>query len=240
MASRSQIEWTQSTWNPWYGCQRVSPGCDHCYMYRDMIRYGRDPRHAQRSKTQFDAPLAWKEPRLIFTCSWSDFFIAEADPWREEAWEIIRRTPQHTYQMLTKRPTRMRDWASHHGWLPNVWAGTSVENRHYLHRLDVLAGISAPVRFVSAEPLLGPLDLRPWLDSGVLSWVIVGGESGPNARQMDASWAQRIRDQCLAAGVPFFLKQLGGVRNKRGGDEAILDGLLWRCLPTVQLALADA
>lgn len=227
MGKQTGIQWTDATWNPWIGCQRVSPGCDHCYMFSEMKRYGRNPEHARRTNAAtFNAPLHWKEPRLVFTCSWSDFFIAEADEWRPEAWDIMRRTPHLTYQVLTKRPTRMRDWFRKHGWLPNVWAGVSVESQDQAHRLDVLAEIDAPVRFASCEPLLGPVDMSKWLyrfPGGInaadgeydeawgpdLHWVIVGGESGPKARPFDLEWPKQIVDQCDAAGVPVFVKQLG-------------------------------
>lgn len=240
MSERSAIEWTDSTWNPWYGCTKVSPGCAHCYMFREQTMYGRNPEIVTRSKTKFNDPLRWKEGRRVFTCSWSDWFHEAADPWRDEAWEIIRRTPQHTYQILTKRPERIRehlpaDWGEGYR---NVWLGTSVENQRHAFRAGVLAGIPARVRFVSAEPLLGPVDLTGLYRSEVpdwhgareiiplhwIDWVIVGGESGPKARAMDETWARSLRDQCFGASVAFFLKQLGGVRDKRGGESAILDG----------------
>ena len=230
MGELTGISWCDSTWNPWYGCRKVSPGCDNCYAERDMTRYGRDWRVTRAATSTFSAPLRWKTPRRIFTCSWSDFFIEEARPWLSEAWEIMRRTPQHTYQVLTKRPGLMAAWADEHGWLPNVWAGTSVESAKYLPRLDVLARVPAQVRFVSAEPLLEPLDLRPWLQGGC-DWVITGGESGPGARPMRLEWARSLRDQCQQAGVPFFLKQLGGLH---AGGPALLDGREWREFPAEQ------
>lgn len=163
MSDQTSIEWTQASWNPWHGCVKVSPGCKLCYMYRDKARYGQDPTKVTRSKTTFNDPLKWREPRLIFTCSWSDFLIAEADGWRADAWGIIRRTPWHTYQILTKRPERFplclpADWGAGY---PNVWLGVSVENQALAdERIPLLLQMPAAVRFVSAEPLLGPVNLR--------------------------------------------------------------------------------
>lgn len=163
MSFDSKIQWTEATWNPWHGCKKVSEGCKFCYMYRDKERYGQNPATVMKSKTAFKAPLNWKEPKLIFTCSWSDWFIEEADAWREEAWQIIKATPQHTYQILTKRPERIlshlpADWGTGY---PNVWLGVSVENQEVLgERLFNLSMVPAVVRFVSAEPLLGPLKFK--------------------------------------------------------------------------------
>lgn len=164
MGKQTKIEWTNATWNPWYGCHKVSLGCDHCYAERDMTHYGRDFQIVQRASDKtFYAPLSWKEPLLILTCSWSDFFIPQASPWREEAWRVMKQTPQHTYQLLTKRPGYAVSWYREHGWLPNVWLGVTVENQRYAPRLDVLARVPAKVRFVSCEPLLSPLNLLKWL-----------------------------------------------------------------------------
>lgn len=246
------ISWTQETWNPWYGCKRVSPGCLNCYADRDMTRYGKDFNTVTRAaRATFEKPLKLKVPSLIFTCSWSDFFIHSADGWREEAWGIIKATPQHTYQILTKRPGLMVAWAEKQGWPDNAWAGVSVESQKYAPRLDVLARVPARVRFVSYEPALGPVDFRPWLqlqcdvcrEAGcyhcdcracqydgetTLSWLIAGGESGPNFRPADLDWYRAVRDQCVAAGVPFHLKQLGG---PLPGGSAMLDGREWREFP---------
>jgi len=235
MANQSLIEWTDATWNPWHGCIKVSPGCKHCYMYRDKKRYGQEANNVVKSKTTFHDPLKWTVPRLIFTCSWSDWFIEEADEWRSEAWQVIRETPHHTYQILTKRPERIignlpDDWED--GW-SNVWLGVSIETKEFLLRKEFLTQVPACVRFISAEPLLGPLDL------GVLSkihWIITGGESGPKARHMNLDWVRGIRRQCIRASVPFFHKQNGG--NKRidsawGGR--ILDGRTWDEIPQIPI-----
>jgi protein gp37 len=228
----SAIEWTDATWNPWRGCMKVSPGCKYCYMFREQERYGRDPSVVVRSKTTFYDPLKWREPRRIFTCSWSDWYHEDADPWRDEAWDIIRATPRHTYLILTKRPERFFEhtpWSPDGPAWPNVWLGVSVESQPFTRRIPKLIDTPAVVHFISAEPLLGPLDLTPWLPR--LQWVIAGGESGAKARPMDPAWARALREQCLAVepGVPFFFKQWGGVTAKAGGRE--LDGRTWDELP---------
>ena len=250
MGERTAIGWTDATWNPWYGCTKVSPGCAHCYMFRDQIRYGRDPNVVTRSKTKFAEPLKWTEPRRVFTCSWSDWFHEAADAWRDEAWDIIRRTPHLTYQILTKRPERIAahlpsDWGD--AWA-NVWLGTSIENQRWAVRAGLLLEVPARMRFLSCEPLLGPLDLSDYLPSPYgcggearndncevcaprLHWLIVGGESGPDARPMQLDWARSLRDQCAEAGVAFFLKQLGGTPNARAHEQAILDGRTWTEFP---------
>lgn len=236
MAETTAIAWAEASWNPWLGCSKVSPGCTHCYAETLMVnRMGRDFNTVQRAApATFNAPLKWKDPKRIFTCSLSDFFHQKADLWREEAWEIIKATPRHTYQILTKRPGLMAAWARTHGWPENAWAGTSVESAKYLPRLDVLARVPAAVRFVSAEPLLGCLNLRQWLPDpkhdrciawdipghdhpGVLSWVIVGGESGKGFRPMQMIWVNDIAIQCKQAGIPLFVKQAAGLYPGRQG-----------------------
>src|SRR3990167_1086002 len=187
MGERTGIEWTDSTWNPWMGCHKVSPGCKYCYAERETTRLGKDFSQVRRSRTTFDAPLRWKEPRRIFTCSFSDFFIEEADAWRDEAWEVVRQTPQHIYQILTKRPERIaehlpkmcficgvekpRDYRTFMTsclqciWWPwpNVWLGTSVENQKYAEeRIPKFVAVPAKVHFLSCEPLLGPLNLSSY------------------------------------------------------------------------------
>jgi protein gp37 len=226
MGKASAIEWTEATWNPWHGCLKVSPGCAHCYMYRDKRRYGQDPSKVLRSKSSFEAPTKWKESKVIFTCSWSDFFIEQADEWRDEAWEIIRSTPQHTYQILTKRPERITGHLPN-GWpFSNVWLGVSVENPRFYKRIEVLADIPAEVRFLSLEPLLAPM---PSLPLAGISWVVVGGESGPNCRPMQVEWVRQIRSQCTKAKVAFFFKQWGGPRKDVTGR--VLDGKVWNAMP---------
>lgn len=247
MGEKSNIQWTENTWNPWHGCTKVSEGCKYCYMYRDKERYGQDPTTVLRSKSNFNAPLKWKEPTLISTCSWSDWFIEEADEWRPEAWEIINKTPQHTYQILTKRPERIlqclpEDWGEGYD---NVWLGVSVENDNNVNRVWQLCHVPAKVRFVSAEPLLSHIYLgfdaaMQWDGTNVpdwnsrvknlIHWVIVGGESGNENgkyryRECHMSWIEFILSQCKEAGVPVFVKQLGTFLSKEmklkdghGGD----------------------
>lgn len=238
MSERTSIAWTDATWNPWYGCTKVSAGCDNCYMFREMRQYGRDPEKVTRSKTKFADPLKWKEPKRVFTCSWSDWFHKDADAWRDEAWAIIKATPQHTYQILTKRPGRIlrhlpADWGEGYA---NVWLGVSVESQEQVFRAGQLASVPASVRFVSAEPLLGPLDLDHYLDLDLVNWVIVGGESGPNGvrREMDLQWARELRAACGFAGVAFFFKQISGP--KSGMLDGVPDELLVREYPREALA----
>ena len=252
MGETTGIEWASATWNPWMGCHKVSAGCKNCYMFRDMPHYGKDPNVVVRSKTTFDAPLKWAKSgkvqpgARIFTCSWSDWFIAEADEWRAEAWDVVRRTPQFTYLILTKRPERIAahlpaDWGNGY---PNVWLGTSAENQEQAKRVWPLLLAPAAVRFVSAEPLLGPIDFNaidafcPDWRKGItigtyLDWVITGGESAlKDARPCDLDWVRSIRDQCQAAGVALFHKQHGGTRKIDGvwgGRE--LDGRTWDEFP---------
>lgn len=244
MGEKTGIAWTERTWNPWTGCTKVSPGCAHCYMYRDKTRYGQNPEVVQRSKTSFTAPLRWKEPALVFTCSWSDWFHESADAWRAEAWDIIRRTPHLTFQILTKRPERVAghlpsDWGNGY---PNVWLGVSIENQRFALRASQLAKIPAVVRFISAEPLLGSVSLSEPLSPPfpeceevrlieAFDWVICGGESGINARPMDLDWARSLRDQCAHYGVAFFLKQLGGHPDPLAHTKALLDGRLHTAMP---------
>lgn len=247
MGEQSSIQWTENTWNPWHGCTKVSEGCKYCYMYRDKERYGQDPTTVMRSKSNFNAPLKWKEPTLIFTCSWSDWFIEDADEWRKEAWAIIKKTPQHTYQILTKRPERILqclpdDWGEGY---PNVWLGVSVENEKNVNRLWHLAHVPAKIRFVSAEPLLSHVYLgldaaMQWNGTqspdwntrmkNLIHWVIIGGESGNETgkykyRECHFSWIEFIIQQCKEASVPVFVKQLGtflgkelGLKDHHGGD----------------------
>ena len=214
MSEHSHIGWTDGTWNPWYGCTKISPGCKFCYMYRELLRYGRDPFTVQHSKTTFKDPLKWKERRMVFTCSWSDFFIEQADEWRPEAWEIILGTP-HTYQILTKRPALIFDrlpsfWdAIKH----RVWLGVSVESPEYRWRMDVLREVDADVRFVSLEPLLEAIS---HLALTGFHWGIVGGESGSD-RPCEVEWITEIVDQFRVCDVPIFVKQDSGAKPGQQG-----------------------
>lgn len=222
MGKNTTIAWTETvmpdgtvtpghSWNPWQGCRKVSPGCLNCYMYRDKKRYGQDPAVVVRSKSAtFNAPLKWKEPAKVFVCSWSDFFIEDADAWRDEAWEIMRRTPHLTYMLLTKRPQNISDRLPP-GWpLKNVWLGVTAEDQERFDaRMPYLinAGMQSPVMFVSIEPMIGPIHLH---SIGANLWVICGGESGPDARKMNPEWALSLKQRCEATGTPFFMKQMSG------------------------------
>ena len=245
----STIEWTDETWNPVTGCSRVSPGCDNCYMFSLYPRlrgmkvpgYDKAPEVVQLFPERLELPLTWKKPRRVFVNSMADLFHRSVPfGFISDAFAVMNQAGQengHTFQVLTKRPGRAEAWwnknsASLFGeWPSCVWLGTSVESQKYAPRLTVLGRIPASVRFVSAEPLLEELDLSPWLADGTLSWVIAGGESGPRARPMNLDWVRDLRNQTTQAAVPFFLKQLGGRRSKRSGQEAVLDGELWQEYP---------
>ena len=243
----STIEWTDETWNPVTGCSRVSPGCDNCYMFALYPRlrgmavpgYGASPDTVQMLPERVEAPLSWRSPRRVFVNSMSDLFHPHVEfDFIADVFDVMRQANRHVFQVLTKRPGRAAGWwekqgeASFGEWPSNVWMGTSVESQKYAPRLSVLRRIPADIRFVSAEPLLERVDLTPWLEDGTLQWVIAGGESGARARAMDIDWVRDLRDQSTDAGVAFFLKQLGGRRGKRSGDEAVVDDQSWRQLPT--------
>ena len=223
MGDHSEIEWTQATWNPTTGCDRTSPGCDHCYALTlakrlkamGQAKYQRDgdPRTSGpgfRLTLQNDAlelPRRWREPRVIFVNSMSDLFHDGVPlDYIGEVLAVMAETPQHTYQVLTKRSRRMANVAGELEWPTNVWMGVSIESDRYTFRANHLRRVPAAVRFLSLEPLLSPL---PSLDLTAINWAIVGGESGHGARPMDVEWARELRDRCAAAGTAFFLKQLG-------------------------------
>ncbi len=234
MARTSRIEWTRASWNPVSGCTPVSAGCDHCYARRMALRLrsmgmakyanGFDVMlHERELKT----PLKWKKPRLIFTCSMGDLFHEQVPlEFIERVFGVMRRTERHMYQVLTKRAERMSELAPELKAPENVWLGVTVENAGSLGRIDLLRRVPTAVRFLSLEPLLGPLR---GLDLTGIGWVILGGESGPGARVMKREWVRDIRDQCRRAGVPFFFKQWGGVNKKRNGR--LLDGRLYSQMP---------
>ena len=245
----STIEWTDETWNPITGCTRVSPGCDNCYMFALYPRlkamgvagYDDAPDVVRLLPERLPNPMSWKKPRHVFVNSMSDLFHPKVPfSFVFDIFSVMQEAASsrgHVFQVLTKRPGRAVAWWKEYekrfpdGWHPNIWIGTSVENQKYADRLTVLERLPAPVRFVSAEPLLERLDLTQWLNRGAIQWVIVGGESGVGARPMQTEWACALRDQSIDAGVAFFLKQLGGVRNKRGGDYAVIDDKHWRQMP---------
>jgi protein gp37 len=233
MADVTAIAWTHHTWNPIEGCRRVSEGCRNCYMHDQLRRFGRDPSVPRRTKT-WEQPYRWEQrsrqtgvPELVFTCSLSDWFIEEMDRWRDDAWEVVRDCPHLIFQILTKRPQRIQDhlpadWGAGYA---NVWLGVSIESNDYRWRADLLRQVPARVRFISAEPLLGPL---PDLDLTGIHWLIVGGESGPHFRPMDLDWARDLRDRAKAAGVAFFFKQSAGLLPGRG---ELLDDREWKEFP---------
>lgn len=245
MSDRSSIEWTEATWNPVTGCTPVSPGCDHCYAARMAKRLEAMCQFKYRLGFQVTChpvslwePSHWRKPRLVFVCSMGDLFHRDVpDSFIREVFEVMRRNSRHTFQVLTKRPERMarfvREWA-YHGWHPNTWLGVSVEACQVKHRISRLVGTIWPRRFVSFEPLLEDVGHVPHVDA--LDWIIVGCESGPGRRPMELDWARSIRDQCVEAGVPFFLKQaeIDGKLVKMPE----LDGKVWDEMPTGMLTQA--
>jgi protein gp37 len=234
MAQASSIEWTESTWNPVTGCTKISPGCAHCYaerMAKRLHAMGQERyRHGFKVTLQpdvVDLPLHWKRPRMIFVNSMSDLFHRDVPTeFIAKCFAVMQRATQHTFQVLTKRPERAVELASRLPWPSNVWMGTTVENADYVHRIHSVIQIPAAVRFLSLEPLLGPI---PRLPLKGIHWVIVGGESGPAARPIEPGWVLQIRNQCNDRKVPFFFKQWGGVQKSRAGRE--LDGRIWGEMP---------
>jgi protein gp37 len=240
MGATTGISWTEHTQNFWRGCTRVSPGCDRCYMFPGQKSKGLDPTRVIRTGAAlWKQPRKWNEEvqaegkrRHVFTCSWSDFFHPDADPWRAEAWQVIKDTPWLDYQILTKRPGRIpyslpQDWSDGY---PNVWLGVRIESPPFLWRIEMLKKISAHIRFLSLEPLLEPLGE---LDFSGIGWVIVGGESGSGFRPMLHAWARDIRDACVAQGVPFFFKQSAAFRSEQSTALQEEDGTftVWRQYP---------
>ncbi len=247
MADHSGIEWTEATWNPTTGCDRVSPGCDMCYaltlakrlkaMGSDKYQADGDPRTSGPGfkltlhPDTLDLPRSWSRPRTVFVDSMSDLFHPEVPlDYIRRVFDVMADTPQHTYQVLTKRSKRLAEVAASLEWPANVWMGVSVENKRYGFRVDHLRQVPAAVRFLSLEPLLGPL---PGLDLSEIHWVIAGGESGPGARPVEEAWLIDIRDQCARDGVAFFFKQWGGRTPKAGGRQ--LQGKFYDELPVMDV-----
>lgn len=248
MAGRSGIEWTEVTWNPVTGCDRVSPGCDNCYALSlaGRLKAMGQPRY-QTDGTErtsgpgfgltlhedlVDAPRHWKKPRLVFVNSMSDLFHPDVpEEFIERVFQTMVDCPQHTFQVLTKRSRRLRELADRLPWPRNVWMGVSVENSSYRFRIDHLRAVPARVRFLSIEPLIGPVGD---LDLTGIHWVIVGGESGHRARPIQEQWITDVRDQCVDAEVAFFFKQWGGRTPKAGGRH--LDGVTWNDMPSPTMA----
>jgi protein gp37 len=242
MGDKSAIEWTDATWNPVTGCTKISAGCDNCYAARFAERWRGTSGHPFEAgfdltlrPDRLEQPLRWKKPRRIFVNSMSDLFHKDVPAsFVDQVFDVMWRANWHSFQVLTKRSGRMNDYLWQRfselpdfGKLPgHVWFGVSVEDAKVKRRIDVLRTIPASVRFLSVEPLIGPLGA---LDLSGIHWVIVGGESGPGARPMHPEWVREIRDQCIAQNVPFFFKQWGGIRPKSNGRE--LDGREWNEMP---------
>ena len=241
LADRSRIEWTEATWNPVTGCNEVSPGCAHCYAKTFAERWRGTPGHPYEQgfdlrlwPSRLDQPLRWARPRMIFVNSMSDLFHEEIPPeYIAEVFAVMVRASQHTFQVLTKRHERMAELAPDLPWPPNVWMGVSIENRRFVQRADYLRRVPAQVRFISAEPLLGPLE---GLDLEGIDWLIAGGESGHRHRPMKIDWVRELRDRCVNEDVSFFFKQWGGRTSKAGGRS--LDGRTWDQMPTRPLLVA--
>ncbi len=234
MSSKSAIEWTEATWNPLTGCVKISPGCKHCYAERMSKRLKAMGQNKYRNEFRLTLhegalqdPLSWKKPQMIFTNSMSDLFHDDVPvEFVQKVFAVMRSAHWHIFQVLTKRSERLLDLSPEIDWPDNVWMGVSVENSNYTFRIDHLRSTQANIKFLSLEPLLGPLQN---LKLSGIDWVIVGGESGPGARPMQKEWAIEIKEQCQRAGVPFFFKQWGGVNKKRAGR--ILEGQTWDELP---------
>jgi protein gp37 len=241
MTGTTGIEWTEATWNPVTGCSKVSPGCAHCYAERLSLRFGWSkrswtPQNATENVVlhpeRLDAPLRWRRPRMIFVNSMSDLFHEEVPvAFIERVFEVMVTAKAHTFQVLTKRHERLAELAPQLPWAANIWMGVSIENRRWSVRADYLREVRAAVRFISAEPLLGPLDN---LDLGGIHWLIAGGESGPGHRPVRAEWLRDLRDRCEESGVAFFFKQWGGPRSKSGGR--MLDDREWSDMPSAAVA----
>jgi protein gp37 len=236
--TKSKIEWTQSTWNPITGCTKVSPGCKYCYAERMAKRLQAMGKPAYQNGFQvtiheelFEYPIKLKSPRLIFVNSMSDLFHERVpDDIILRLFDVMNRATWHTFQVLTKRAERLSQISPSIQWTDNIWAGVSVENADYLHRIDCLRSTGAKTKFLSIEPLLGPL---PQLDLTNINWVIVGGESGPKARLMKGEWVINIHNQCKEADVAFFFKQWGGVNKNRNGR--LLEGQTWDEMPKTKI-----
>jgi len=234
MSSSSDIEWTDATWNPVTGCNKISPGCKNCYAERmaKRLQFMGQPRYRNGFKVTLqpqalEEPLAWTRPKLVFVNSMSDLFHENVPlQYIRRVFSVIERASQHVFQVLTKRADRLLELSQDLRWPKNLWMGVSVESQDYVWRIERLRQVKAAVRFLSVEPLLGPIPRLPL--TGV-HWVIVGGESGPRAREVKPDWVRQIRDRCRRFNVPFFFKQWGGVWKHRTGRT--LDGRLWDEMP---------
>lgn len=241
MSDQSAIEWTEATWNPVTGCDKVSPGCAHCYAETFAERWRGIPGHHYEQgfdlrlwPERIEQPLRWRRPRRIFVNSMSDLFHERIpDDFIAEVFAVMCRADWHVFQVLTKREDRLVELAPDLPWPPNVWMGVTIENRRFVERADSLREVPAAVRFISAEPLLGPLE---GLDLTDIDWLIAGGESGPGHRRLDLDWVRDLREQCRDTDTAFFFKQVGGRTPKAGGRE--LDGREWSEYPAPVPVLA--
>ncbi len=247
MSSNSKIEWTEATWNPVTGCNKVSQGCKFCYAERLAYRLKRMGNIRYRNEFEVtlhndltELPIKWKKPRIIFVNSMSDLFHEKVPlEFIQKVFKTMEKTPQHIYQILTKRSSRLKELSPELKWPHNVWMGVSVEDMRVVNRISDLLEVNAFVKFLSLEPLIGPLDS---LQLNGINWVIVGGESGPGSRPMKKSWVESILSQCKDAEVPFFFKQWGGVRKDLTGRK--LNGRTYDEMPSTnndnQLLLASS
>lgn len=234
--AQSKIEWTDATWNPVTGCTKVSAGCKFCYAERmaKRLKLMGQANYANGFKLtlqphMLDVPLKWKSPRRIFVNSMSDLFHKDVPvAYIQQVFSVMRRAHWHQFQILTKRPERLSELSSSLDWSPNVWMGTSVEDQRVISRIEKLRQCEAQLKFLSIEPLIGPITD---LNFDGIHWVIVGGESGAGARPIKAEWVRTIRDACIVQGVPFFFKQWGGVQKSKFGRE--LDGRTWDEFPVL-------
>lgn len=236
MSQSSKIEWTESTWNPITGCTKISPGCQNCYAEKMANRLNSMGQKNYRNGFELtthehvlEAPLKWKRPKTVFVNSMSDLFHKDVPlDFIIKTFDVILKSKQHKFQVLTKRSKRLMDLSLKLHWPDNLWMGVSVENEDYVFRINHLKSTGAKTKFVSLEPLLGPIT---GLNLDGIDWVIVGGESGPKARPICQQWVTDIREQCLKSGVPFFFKQWGGTNKKKAGR--ILEGRTWDEMPYI-------
>lgn len=238
MSIKSKIEWTNATWNPIRGCTKVSEGCLNCYAETFAERFRGVPGHPYEKgfdlrliKEKIEEPLKWTKPKKVFVCSMSDLLHEDIPlEFIKEVFKTMNRANWHIFQILTKRVERLLAIKNQLTWTPNIWAGTTIELEKYSFRAEILSSIPATVRFLSLEPLLGFITNLPLKD---IDWVILGGESGRKSRPMEIDWALQIKDKCQNSNIPFFFKQVGGKRRKRGGEEALLEGKKWHQYPEI-------
>jgi len=242
MAINSKIEWTESTWNPVTGCTKISPGCDNCYAERISLRLKGMGQNNYRNGFEvtlhdhtLKIPLKWTKPKIIFVNSMSDLFHNYVpEDFILKVFNVMLHTSNHIFQVLTKRSGRLMELNKILPWAPNIWMGVSIENSDYLFRMDHLKNTDSKLKFISFEPLIGPI---PQIDLKGINWVIVGGESGPRARYMKPEWVRIIRDQCIQQNTPFFFKQWGGINKKENGRK--LDGIIWDQMPDIISCISE-